>query len=206
METPDAVKRTLYTTPERDRFFLIADDVELPAGGFVIHTTKRQEHRVDPEFVAAFEIPRQRAEELLKEEMRSALRQFGRSVRGIAADAPEPPTKPTATPALVRELFSLDLGTLLSDPDALTTALRNGLTVLDAILASAEDPTPTKPYNAQLIVLQSVLERAGYNADQIAVLPARLREFAATPAGLAQLQAARAQLQTLLNPPESREL
>jgi len=59
---------TLWTDPERTRFFLLPDDCELPPGKFVLRTLTGRKLEVDAASLAAFELSEEQAKEWLRAE------------------------------------------------------------------------------------------------------------------------------------------
>jgi hypothetical protein len=69
---------TLWSDPERTRFFLVPDDKELPPGQFVLRTITGRNMEVDEAALAEYEISEQEAKEWLKGE-------FGKMLDGARA-------------------------------------------------------------------------------------------------------------------------
>jgi hypothetical protein len=101
---------TLYTTPDRTRYFLIPEDTDIPAGDLVLRTFAGHERSVDPEAVERHEVSEAEAREWAKDELEDVfgemrekilgftdrlkgrtaeMREENRRVWGAAADDPE---------------------------------------------------------------------------------------------------------------------
>ncbi len=65
--SPD-FSQTLWSNPERSRFFLIPDDRQLPPGDFALRTIIGRQMEVDETALAAFEVTRDEAKAKLKEQ------------------------------------------------------------------------------------------------------------------------------------------
>lgn len=80
---------TLYTTPDRTRYFLVPDEVDLPPGDLVIrtfvgHERPGQERSVDPGAIAAHEVSEDEARAWAKDQLGDVLGDVRERVQGFA--------------------------------------------------------------------------------------------------------------------------
>jgi hypothetical protein len=77
-------RATVWTDRERQRFFLIGDDVAPPPGDFEIRTPRRTA-RVDAQALAAFEVTRERAHAWLVDNLDGAIATISNGAQAAAA-------------------------------------------------------------------------------------------------------------------------
>jgi hypothetical protein len=195
----------IYTTPTRDRFFHIPADAALPPGDLHVRTTDGNDLHTTEAALGPYEITREAALPLLREEMRGAMRRLWQGLTSSGAPEPEPAPPPTSPSDLLHELTGLSLGDLLQRPEAVVEQLRTALAALRPILASPSDPAAAAQARSQLAALEATLAQHGYATDgRISTLPDRIARFARTPAGKRRLAKTLAQLDALLNAPNPR--
>jgi hypothetical protein len=64
-----SAEATLWTTPDRDRFFLVPEDLELTAGPFLIRTPTERRASVDEAGLRVFEVSEEDAKAWAKAQL-----------------------------------------------------------------------------------------------------------------------------------------
>ena len=191
---PDFSK-TLWSDPERSRFFLIPDDLDLPAGKFELRTVTGRQRDVDEAALPEFEISRDKAKIWLKEQFGQILTTAKTGIMDSLKNwsSPQPTSQSDASPGeaktttpksrtekalseleallsqsaeQLRAKSAMSLGRLQAIADAL-----NGM--FEGSISSA--PDGLERAKAQSQTLQDNLEALGIHAgDQLKTLPERL--------------------------------
>ena len=77
------VTKSLWSTPDRTRYFLIPDDRELPPGDFLLVTLTGKRREVDPAAAAAeFEVSRAEAKAWTESELKEVLGDVREKIQG----------------------------------------------------------------------------------------------------------------------------
>jgi len=76
------MNKTLWSTPDRARCFLIPDDRELPPGDLLLITLTGKRQEVDPAAAAEFEISREEAKTWVQAELKEVLGEVRGKIQG----------------------------------------------------------------------------------------------------------------------------
>jgi hypothetical protein len=118
---------TVWTNPDRTRYFLIPDSLTLPSGDYVIRAPLGKRQSVDPESLLLYELSKQQAKVWVASEITGTL-------DAIPKGPSQAGEKVLAAGQLIRQLP--DLIRLSKDPRTLPAARESGAT-LDKLLLGA---------------------------------------------------------------------
>ena len=78
--------QSIWKNSDKDRCFLLADDLVLPAGDYLIQTSTGREQRVQKEQLAQYEVTQDEATQWLKKELTGVIGQFRKNLDKQSAD------------------------------------------------------------------------------------------------------------------------
>ena len=188
---------TLWSDPERSRYFLIPDDRPLPNGTFELRTVTGKQQHVDEVVLPEFEISRDEAKVWLKEQFGQVLTSTKTGIMDALKNWRSPPASPTsdptgATPDEEPAIPSARISTALSELEDLlgqsTEQVREksaiSLKHLGAIAtalngmfegAISSDPDGLERAQAQTQILRENLKALGIRSEkQLENFPERL--------------------------------
>lgn len=163
-----ASARTLYATPEADRFFLVVDDCELPVGDLVIVGTDGRNRSVEEAALAPFEITKEQAHAHLLARIEHAVGATADTISaalGLGAQRPDL--------GEVAERLGIHRGDLERDPGAVRAALQALADDVGAVSAAVASGRP-----GDLLTARARLESRGIDlGDALDELPHALEEI-----------------------------
>ncbi len=74
---------TVWFDNDRSRYFAIPEDVDVLPGGFFLRSSRGGHRTVDPDAVATYEVPKDEAVRLMKEELEQTVRRVGSSITDL---------------------------------------------------------------------------------------------------------------------------
>lgn len=194
--------QTLWSNPERSRFYLIPDERELASGNFVLRTVTGRQREVDEADLESFEVSRDEAKVWLKEQFGQVLTSAKGGIMDAlknwrspqpaspshsAPDRDNPDTKTTTAESRTAAALS-ELDALLSQSAEQVRAksakslghlqaIANALNAMFEGAISAE-PGSLEQAQRQALVLRDNLESLGISAGtQLENLPERLHSL-----------------------------
>lgn len=185
--------KTLWSNPDRSRFFLIPDDRQLPAGDFELKTVTGCQQQVEASAIVEFEISRDEAKIWLKEQFGELLTSVKTGILDTLKNwrSPVPSSKPetdspsstSRTEAALSELDNL----LNQSAEQLRTQSTHSLEHLKAIAiafhgmlnnAIASEPEQLTQAKEHAQVLQDHLQALGLQTDiRLDTFPERLHHL-----------------------------
>jgi hypothetical protein len=119
-------KFTLWADLERNYFFLVPDDAELPFGEFDVYTMTGNQHWVDPWAIAPYEISREEAQTWLSGRIRETLDTAKNAVMGFLEKMRTYGHPDTPKPKWSIDLLADLMGESVEDLRASSTARQRG--------------------------------------------------------------------------------
>lgn len=87
-----SASKTVWSTPDRNRHFVIPDDTDLPTGPFALRTVVGRQMDVDEQAALHYEVSRDEAKEYLKQQMGDVVEQAKDAVMGWLRKGTETPS------------------------------------------------------------------------------------------------------------------
>jgi DNA repair ATPase RecN len=201
--------KTLWSNPERTRFFLIPDDCQLPAGDFDLRTIIGRQRSIDAASLPPFEVSREQAKIWLNAQFSQMLQGARNKIlESLSKWQPHPseaepsPNEATETETKLAEFIreSRDVGG--AKFKIAIEGIRQTLTALDKIFDSATAPGEEnlQKSRTQMQELRAALQTYGISvSEKVEDVPAQLHKLYFSLSQQQDLTESAAELETLAN-------